>query len=125
MKQHTKGYVSLGKLKQHEYLKTWFIRIVINESINIMRKRKHLHFVAEPIETTYTPEHDKADMMDLQNSIEKLPEKYKTVIILKYFKDMKTDDIASVLKTNSNTVKSRIRRGLENLKGIMGGAYDG
>ena len=42
--------------------------------------------------------------------------KDRTVIELKYFEDMKLEEIAQVLDENVNTVKSRLYRGLKKLK---------
>ena len=40
----------------------------------------------------------------------------KAVIELRYFEDMKIEDIAKVLDENVNTVKSRLYRGLKKLR---------
>ena len=56
------------------------------------------------------------EKLDLYDAIDLLKPKYKTVIILKYFDDMKIEDIAKVLDENVNTVKSRLYRGLKKLR---------
>ena len=40
----------------------------------------------------------------------------KTVVILRFFEDMKLDEIAEVLSANLSTVKSRLYRALKLLK---------
>ncbi len=53
---------------------------------------------------------------DLETAMEKLPNAYKTIIVLRFFEDLKISDIAEVLGENVNTVKTRLYKGLELLK---------
>ena len=46
-------------------------------------------------------------------------EKLKTVIILRFFEDMKISEIAKITKTNESTVKSRLYKGLKELKRLI------
>lgn len=57
--------------------------------------------------------------MDLYNAIDTLKDKYKTVIILRYFNNMSIDDIAKTMEIPSNTVKSHLRRAKESLSKIL------
>ena len=59
------------------------------------------------------------DGIDVYKYVQTLNEKLKTVIILRFFEDMKIDEIAQITKTNVNTVKSRLYRGLEELNKLM------
>ena len=49
----------------------------------------------------------------------KMIEKLKTVIILRFFEDMKISEIARITKTNESTVKSRLYKGLKELKRLI------
>lgn len=119
-----KGYGSLKKVRELKYIKTWFYRIVINESNKLLKKRKRLFVASDEIEQVISKEADNEMLMDLYKSLGQLSEKYRTVIVLKYIKDMKIDDIARTLKTNSNTVKSRLKRGLDAMRNNLGGSYN-
>ena len=57
--------------------------------------------------------------IDLYNNISKLKEKLRTVIILRFFEDLKIEEIARITKTSPNTVKSRLYKGLEELKKLI------
>ncbi|MCG8500720.1 MAG: sigma-70 family RNA polymerase sigma factor [Firmicutes bacterium] len=120
-----KALNSLGKLRERRYIKTWFYRILINESITVLRKNKAVVLDTPFIETIAESALDKDEIMDLYNSLDKLDEKYKTVVILRYMKGMPIDEIAEVLNMNSNTVKTRLKRGVDKLKKIMGGKTNG
>lgn len=54
--------------------------------------------------------------IDLQRALEKLPEEYRVIIVLRYFEDMKIDEIANVLSQNTNTIKTKLYTGLRRLK---------
>ena len=48
-----------------------------------------------------------------------LPEKYRTVLYLFYYEDMKISDISNTLGISESAVKLRLRRGREKLKAIL------
>ena len=54
--------------------------------------------------------------MDIYNNIQMLNDKLKTVVILRFFENLKIEEIAVITKTNINTVKSRLYKGLNELK---------
>lgn len=102
-----------NKLKNPEYAKTWICRIVINEAVSLLRKRKKEQ--TEPMDKELAGS-EREDMTDLRNALEKLPPEEKTIIILRYFEDMKLDEIAAVCEESLSTVKSRLYRTLKKLK---------
>jgi RNA polymerase sigma-70 factor (ECF subfamily) len=59
---------------------------------------------------------DQYKHFDLETAMEKLPTVYKTIIVLRFFEDLKIADIAGILDENVNTVKTRLYKGLELLK---------
>lgn len=52
--------------------------------------------------------------------LDKLPEKQKEVIILKYYEDLKIKDISKILDEKIPTIKSRLKQGLERMSGYLG-----
>ncbi|MBW4875114.1 MAG: sigma-70 family RNA polymerase sigma factor, partial [Paeniclostridium sp.] len=52
----------------------------------------------------------------LEQALDRLPEEYKSIIMLRYFEDMKIEEIANVLQQNINTVKTKLYKGLRRLK---------
>lgn len=105
-------------LKKEEYLKTWFYRILINECLMYLRKSKKIVYIDEVDEynQAYDCMQDKMDALDLYSAIEKLDSNLKTIILLRFFEDMKLDEIAKVTNTNLSTVKSRLYKALDILK---------
>ncbi len=111
-----KGLLNVHKLKEIQYLKTWFYRILINECLGYIKKNKKINIKDIDIFELDIPINDKGYNIDLYNAINKLKVDIKTVIILRFFEDMKIEDIAYVTNSNTNTVKTRLYKGLAQLK---------
>lgn len=62
--------------------------------------------------------------LDLYSAIDQLPSQLKTIIILRYFEDLKLSTIAEITSTNLSTTKSRLYKALELLKLDLGGMED-
>lgn len=108
-----KAIYHAGKLKKAEYAQTWICRIVINESISFLRKRKKEQ--TDPIEQDI-PCEGKEDMTDLRKAIAQLAPEEKTIIILRYFEDMKLEQIAEICEESLSTIKSRLYRTLKKMR---------
>lgn len=116
-----KALKNIHKLKEERYVKTWFYRILINECLQHIKKKKRfitceLQEIENKIEWNDTIS---TGEIDIYKCVQSLNEKLKTVIILRFFEDMKIDEIAKITKTNVNTVKSRLYKGLEELKKLI------
>ena len=57
----------------------------------------------------------------VRECLEGLPERYRVVLVLRYFEGLQIDEIAHVLGKRAGTVKSLIHRGLKRLRRSMGG----
>lgn len=108
----------INKLKNEEYVKTWFYRILINECLQYIKKNKRIiTYESQEIENKIEWNDDiSINGIDMYKYIQGLNKKLRTVIILRYFEDMKIEEIAKITKTNINTVKSRLYKALEILK---------
>lgn len=112
-----KALSSISSLKEPSYIKTWFYRIVVNTSLDFLRKQKKLVIVEE--ETLCSLEAGDSDDyqdIDLQAALEALPDNYRSIVILKYFEDLKIEEIAEILNENVNTVKTRLYKSLKALR---------
>ncbi|MER2114007.1 MAG: sigma-70 family RNA polymerase sigma factor, partial [Solibacillus isronensis] len=57
-------------------------------------------------------------------AILKLPLKYREPIILYYYEEMSVLQVAAILQINENTVKTRLRRGREQLRPVLEGEWE-
>lgn len=115
-----KGFLNVHKLKNPSIFKTWITRVLINIAIDYLKKDSKIIYLDDDSSISCNEEnislHEK---MDLYNAIDTLKDKYKTVIILRYFNNMSIDDIARTMEIPSNTVKSHLRRAKESLRKIL------
>lgn len=102
-----------GKVREGKFLSTWIYRIVINVSIDCLRKRKREGMSLEEVEIPYEDHYREEDPLALLNALE---EKDRTIVILKYCEDWKLEEIAQALEMNLNTVKARLYRALKKLR---------
>lgn len=113
-----KAYISIEQLKEPKYFSTWITRILINVALNFIQKSTKIisieQEVVERIESK--AKFPLEDKMDLLLAIEQLEEKYKTVIILRYYKDLSVKQISELLDYPEGTVKTNLHRALKKLK---------
>ncbi len=122
-----KALSSLNTLREPQYIKTWFYRIVVNTSLDFLRRRSRLSIVDEGTLSRYdVGTVDQYRDFDLKDALNQLPENYRTIIILRYFEDLKITEVAEVLDKNVNTVKTQLYRALDLLRINLekGGIYD-
>lgn len=108
-----------GQLRETVYMKTWFYRILVNESLNYI-KRAGRETPWEPQEMARLMEREAPEKgEELHEMVLELPEEIKTVILLRFYEDMTLADIAQVTGENLSKVKYRLYTGLEKLRQAM------
>ena len=108
-----KVFKNLASFKGDCSFSTWIYRIVVNTSLDMLRRKKKETPTEEMPET---PTEDHYQDLDLKQMINRLDDKSRTVIILRYFEDLKLEDIADIVGENLNTVKARLYRTLKKLR---------
>lgn len=97
-------YRSISSLRSREAFKVWLYRIVVREATEIKRRRSRT--LAVEREPSYS--WDRSDALDLWRALDALPPALRTVIVLHYFEDLTSAEIASVLRIPSATVRFRL-----------------
>ncbi|ELC8390493.1 TPA: sigma-70 family RNA polymerase sigma factor [Clostridium perfringens] len=115
-----RAFLNIEKLKKAKFFNTWITRILINVSIDFLKKKGKNEMLDES-----TPiikercEISTEEKLDLYNAIDLLNDNYKTVIIMMYFNDMKIKDISKVMEIPENTVKTYLRRAKQALGEVL------
>lgn len=114
----TKALKNIDKLKEEKHVNTWFYRIVINECLQYIKKNKKMMYCRlQEIENKVDwKDSITYEGIDTYKYVQKLSPKIKTVILLRFFEDKKIEEIAKITNTNVNTVKSRLYKGLKELR---------
>ena len=97
-----KGFSKICTLKQKEYAKTWFSRILI------LRKRKREVAYEERV---LTEEAAQLDYSDLYQNLMQLDISYRLPLVMYYFDGFKIREIADILEMSESAVKMRLNRG--------------
>lgn len=109
-----KVWRSIDKFREESSLYTWLYRIATNESITLINsnKRRSLipmndtsEFLMNKLETDVYFDGDDIQKK-LQEAILKLPEKQRLVFNLRYFEEMKYEDMSKVLDTSVGALKA-------------------
>ena len=102
-----------GSLKKPEFAGTWIYRIVVNTALDLLRKKKRLA-PEEELSGSWTE--DRIPDPDLAAALKELPEKDRTLLLLRFFEELSFSGISEILGENENTVKTRYYRLLERLR---------
>jgi len=109
-----KVYRALKDFREASQLYTWIYRIATNESLNLLKKNKRrsassLEDVYEELENTIDSDNlisGEEIQLKLQKALLKLPEKQRLVFNMKYFDDLKYDEIAEITGTSVGGLKA-------------------
>lgn len=113
-----KAYKSIGKLRKEEFFKTWLIRIVINESYRLLKRKNKLVPVESVIGINENYNFEDENII-IRHAVESLEEELKMVTVLHYFEDLSVRDISEVVNIPEGTVKSRLSRARSKLYEIL------
>ena len=116
----------LGDFNYKSTFGAWLKRIVINKSINILRKRKA---DLVDIDTTNVAEQPNDDVLDEENmqlkvaevkkAVTQLPNGYRTVLTLYLFEGYDHEEIGQILNINENTSRTQFLRAKRKLAEIL------
>lgn len=108
-----KAILKCGSLRNPEYAATWIYRIMLNEAVSYVTGNRQTP--VSPEDMPETAVEDRYADVDLKQAVEMLEPLEQAVVILRYFEDLKFDQIAQITKENKNTVKARLYRALRKL----------
>ncbi len=105
-----------GQIRNEEVIKTWFYRILVNESLKILKERKKISGNEEEMAFLSYEEKGFEIQDDLHSHINRLDEDTQKIIKLRFFEELSLKEIAQITELNLNTVKAKLYRGLKLLK---------
>ncbi len=123
-----KAYRALPGFKGEARFSSWLYRIAVNLCRDRLRRRKGRSFVslealeeAGPVIASREPgAHDLVEQIDLRRTVRRaiaaLPEEQREVLILKEYQGLTFLEIAQALELPVSTVKTRLYRGLGQLR---------
>lgn len=108
-----KAFEHLSDLIYIRKMKSWIFQILANTCKTLLSKRL---YVSDEIDNHAPEPSEQEAYMDLRNCIYQMDPKFREVVILYYFEDLKIREIAKILSVSEGTVKSRLSRARDKLK---------
>ena len=107
-----KAWLALDSFRGESMLSTWLYRIAANESIAFLQQRKETvaidgedASVADTLESDPYFDGDETERL-LQQAISELPPKQRQVFVMRYYDQMKYDEMAAILDTSEGALKA-------------------
>ncbi len=116
-----KVWTNLQNFRGDARLSTWLYKIAVNESINFLNKEKQRRHITDEEDASFLIDTLEADtyfdgdklQTDLQKAVLNLPEKQRMVFNMKYFDDMRYEEISEVLGTSVVALKASYHRAVK------------
>lgn len=122
-----KVWKNLHNFRSDSQLYTWIYRIATNESITFLNKKKNKHSIpldelnTELAESLASSSYFNGDKIQrkLQEAVLTLPEKQRIIFNMKYFDDMKYEEISEVLGTSVGALKASFHIAVKKIETIL------
>ncbi len=119
-----KAWVNIDYFRAEAKLSTWLYRIALNESITFLNKQRAVHTVSmedagtdlmQRLESDEYFEGDKVQLT-LQKALLTLPEKQRMVFNLKYYQEMKYEEMSDILGTSVGALKASYHHAVKKIE---------
>ena len=113
-----RAYTRLESFDQTRRFSTWLLSIGSNYCIDRLRRRRFAWLTLDDVafwlpSNDRTPERSALDsdqQATVQRALQRLPENYRLVTVLRYWHDMSYDEIAQTTGLTESTIKTRLHR---------------
>jgi RNA polymerase sigma-70 factor (ECF subfamily) len=132
------AFKGIGQFKGESQLGTWLHKIAVNAALGRLRRRQRRpeqsieallphfgegeHQIDPPVPWKATPEttRQKQETRELvQRCIDRLPESYRIVLLLRDIEGLATEEAARTLGTSAVVVKTRLHRARQALRSLL------
>ena len=122
-----KVWRSLGSFRSESGLYTWLYRITTNEALSFLKQKKKKSFatwvdmegkMSEDLEADPWFNGDEIQLK-LQKAILKLPEKQRIVFNMKYFDEMKYEEMSGILGTSVGALKASYHHAVKKIEAML------
>ena len=122
-----KAWTNIDNFRGESKLTTWLYRIAINESITFLNKKRNQNnisvddedsFLLNTLEGDEYFDGDEAQKL-LQQAILTLPEKQRLVFQMKYFDEMKYEEMSDILGTSVGALKASYHHAVKKIEKFL------
>ncbi len=119
-----KVWKNIDSFREDSSLFTWLFRIATNESLSFLQQKKRRNILSNDgiseylVETYESDAHFEGEELQkrLQLAVLKLPEKQRLVFNMKYYDEMKYEEIAEILKTSVGALKASYHHAVKKIE---------
>ena len=106
-----KAWMNIDYFRGEAKLSTWLYKIAINECITFLNRQR--------VQNNVSIDDTDAAQMKLQKAILTLPEKQRAVFNMKYFDDMKYEDMSEIFGTSVGALKASYHHAVKKVEEFL------
>lgn len=122
-----KAWTNLNFFRGEAKLSTWLYKIAINECITFLNRQRNLNNISIDDTDTFLIEKLKGDeyfdgdnaQVKLQKAILTLPEKQRLVFTMKYYDEMKYEEMSEILGTSVGALKASYHHAVKKVEEFL------
>jgi RNA polymerase sigma-70 factor (ECF subfamily) len=122
-----KIWQKLSLFREDSQLYTWIYRIATNETLNFLRKKRNKYFLPihdlqnELLQKLRSSSYIDGDevQLKLQKALLKLPDKQRLVFNMKYFENMKYEEISEITGTSTGGLKASYHHAVKKIENML------
>lgn len=121
-----KIWKGLPEFRGSSGLFTWMYRIATNEALTFLKQKKGERTDWESVERGLADELESDELFDgdelqkkLQKAVLSLPEKQRIVFNMKYFEEMKYEDMSRILRTSVGALKASYHHAVKKIESMI------
>lgn len=118
-----KTWKNIHNFRGDAKLSTWIYKIAVNESINFLNQERQKRSVTDDSKDDYLLNNIESDpyfsgdklLLELEKAIASLPEKQRLVFNMRYYDEMKYEEISEVLGTSVGALKASYHHAMKKI----------
>lgn len=122
-----KAWLNIDYFRGEAKLSTWLYKIAINECITFLNKQRAINNVSIDDADTFLLERLKGDeyfdgdaaQLKLQEAVLLLPEKQRLVFNMKYFDEMKYEEMSEIIGTSVGALKASYHHAVKKVEAFL------
>ena len=113
------AFAARDQLRCPERFKAWMLRIVVNQSYELCRKRRPTVDLSEVADYLPARDQDPTERLTLWQAVLSLSDDLRAAVTLFYYEGLSIRETAAVLNISESAVKTRLSRGREQLRRLL------
>lgn len=122
-----KAWTNIGSFRGDAKFSTWLYKIAVNESITFINKKKTQNNISLDDDSTFLTNNLEADkyfdgdaaQLKLQKAIATLPDKQRLVFNMRYYDELKYEDMSEILGTSVGALKASYHHAVKKIESFF------